>query len=556
MDRSPAWRVRLAIRRKLWRSPAWALVAIVAPAGIVAVLGYVSLRHWESSAELLLREQARDTAAMAAEKVTMMLRHAEDEVVARLEATLRDSTVRPAALDTLVAASPLVKRLALFDREGRRRYPEVWRDDDERVFGRVASAVPPALWDRGGRRDVIVGDDVIVICVLRGGTGQPVLAVFTRDLDVLRREVFATGLAGLEAPTIAVVVDHRDRTVYSRRALDGAERVADVRLRDELPQWRVALYQEPGASPRDVVRRQVMMFTSAFGVLIVVIVAGSVVTWRLLRRESEMAQLKADFVANVSHDLKTPLSVIRMFGETLEMGRVTGEAQRQEYYRVITRESERLSRLIENVLDFSRIEGGRRSYVMAPTAVEPIVRETVDAFAYPLAQQDFKLEVAVAPDLPDVPMDADAVAQALANLVDNAIKYSGDRRAVRIDAAVRDGGVAIAVADEGIGIPPAEHAKIFDKFYRVGRSETQSRRGSGVGLALVRHVAEAHGGRVTVESVPGRGSCFTLWLPLDGGTRGTPQAPHGGTTGTAQAPHTVGTRGTAQAPHTVARREA
>jgi signal transduction histidine kinase len=257
-----------------------------------------------------------------------------------------------------------------------------------------------------------------------------------------------------------------------------------------------------------------MLFTGAFGVLLVVIVAGLVVTYRLVRRESEMARLKSDFVANVSHDLKTPLSVIRMYGETLEMDRVRDEAARREYYRVITRESERLSRLIDNVLDFSRIEGGRRRYERVPTAVEPIVRDVVDAFAYPLTRQGFKVEVSVAPDLPEVPLDADAVGQALANLVDNAIKYSADRKTVRVDAAVNDGELVLAVADEGIGIPRAEQERIFEKFYRVGRSETQGRRGSGVGLALVRHVAEAHGGRVIVESGPGEGSRFTIRIPL------------------------------------------
>src|SRR5947209_15316813 len=128
-----------------------------------------------------------------------------------------------------------------------------------------------------------------------------------------------------------------------------------------------------------------MLFTAALGVLLVVILAGAATTYRLMRRESEVAQLKADFVANVSHDLKTPLSVIRMFGETLEMGRVSDAATREEYYRVITRESERLSRLIDNVLDFSRIEGGRRTYDIVPTAVEPLIRDTLEAFAYPLA---------------------------------------------------------------------------------------------------------------------------------------------------------------------------
>jgi signal transduction histidine kinase len=118
--------------------------------------------------------------------------------------------------------------------------------------------------------------------------------------------------------------------------------------------------------------------------------------------------------------------------------------------------------------------------------------------------------------LPEVSLDADAVGQALANLLDNAIKYSGDTKAIAVEAVVADGRLALTVADQGIGIPAAEHARIFEKFYRVGRSETQGRRGSGVGLALVRHVAEAHGGRVTVESRPGEGSRFTLWLPLAG----------------------------------------
>jgi two-component system phosphate regulon sensor histidine kinase PhoR len=141
------------------------------------------------------------------------------------------------------------------------------------------------------------------------------------------------------------------------------------------------------------------------------------------------------------------------------------------------------------------------------------VRESLEPFAYPLAQGGFKVEVEVAADLPDVSMDAAAVGQALSNLIDNAIKYSGERKALRVSATRIGDRLALSVADEGIGIPPGEHARIFEKFYRVGRSETQGRRGSGVGLALVRHVAEAHGGRVTVESRPGGGSVFTIFLP-------------------------------------------
>jgi signal transduction histidine kinase len=340
-----------------------------------------------------------------------------------------------------------------------------------------------------------------------------VLAAFTRRRDALQA-VFDSTIKPLEAPTICAIVDERGRTIYSKEPLERAELIAAVPFREGFPRWRIALYQLEGPSPRQAVQRQVAIFTAAFGVLFLVVVAGLVATYRLVRRETEMARLKADFVANVSHDLKTPLSVIRMFGETLEMGRLPDEAARQEYYRVITRETERLTRLIDNVLDFSRIESGRRTYVPVPTAVEPLVRETVEGFSVPLAQQGFKVEVQVAPDLPEVPLDADAVAQALANLVDNAIKYSAERRSLGVEARAAEGHLVLEVADEGIGIPREEQSRIFDKFYRVGRSETQGRRGSGVGLALVRHVAEAHGGRVTVESRPGEGSRFTLWFPL------------------------------------------
>jgi signal transduction histidine kinase len=489
-------------------------LAIVVPAVIVAALGYVSLRQWERSAELLFREQARDVASMAADKIEMLLRQSDDELLARLQALVEGGDLRPETLEGFARQTPLVQRVYLFDRAGRLRYPAAPAEGDAAVFAALLGEVSRGLWEGGGRRDVVAGDRSLLAAVLRGGDGAPVLAAVTRDPSTLQREVLDRTLRALDSPIICVIVDESGRPIGNAQAVVGASLLVTVPFRQALPTWRIALYQPAGASPRQSVRRQVMLFTTAFGVLLVVIVAGLVVTFRLVRRETEMARLKSDFVANVSHDLKTPLSVIRMFGETLEMDRVRDEAARREYYRVITRESERLSRLIDNVLDFSRIEGGRRRYERTPTAVEPLVRDVVDAFAWPLTRQGFKVEVHVAPDLPEVPLDAEAVAQALGNLVDNAIKYSVERKTLLIDAALIGDELALSVADEGIGIPRAEHARIFEKFYRVGHSETQGRRGSGVGLALVRHVAEAHGGRVIVESVPGSGSRFTIRIPI------------------------------------------
>lgn len=490
------------------------LAAIVVPAAIVAVLGYLSLRQWETSAELLFREQARDMAVMAVDKIQMVLRHAEDDALTRLQATLAEETTAPAAVDRFLTTSPLVQRVYLFDRTGQLVYPHGPADGDANIFAALLTEISQGFWEHGGRRRLVVGDRPVLAAVLRSSSGAPILAAIIPDLDVLRREIFESTIKPLETPTICAVLDGRGRPVYSQRPVDGAKLLVAVPFDDAFPKWRLALYQPAGASPRAAVRRQVAVFTAAFGVLLAVIGAGLVATYRLVRRETEMARLKSDFVANVSHDLKTPLSVIRMFGETLEMDRVTEEAARREYYRVIARESERLSRLIDNVLDFSRIEGGRRSYDRVSTAVEPLVRDVLEAFAYPITQGGFKVDVRVASDLPEVVLDPDAVGQALANLVDNAIKYSADRRSLTVEARVAEGQLALSVVDEGIGVPAAEQSRIFDKFYRVGRSETQGRRGSGVGLALVRHVAEAHGGHVTVDSRPGQGSRFTIWLPL------------------------------------------
>ena len=534
------------------RLSALALTIIAAPAAVVAALGYLSLRQWQTSAELLFREQARDVAVMAAQKVDLMLRHADDAFLDRLQLQLAAGDDAAPALDGLVADAPLVRRLYLVGRDGRLRYPGAWRDaGDAALFEPAVRALPPGSWERTGKRPTVAGTSVC-LAVLRTARGESVVAAYSRDVETLRRDVLAASLAGLESPTILAVLDADGRPVYSRVPLERAERVLAVGLGEALPDWRVAVYAPPGTAPREVVRRQMMMFTGAFAVLLAILAIGIVLCWRLMRRETEMARLKSDFVANVSHDLKTPLSVIRMFGETLELGRVPDEERRREYYRVITRESERLTRLIDNVLDFSRIEGGRRRYERMPTAVEPLVRDTLDAFAYPLEQQGFTVEVSLAPDLPDVPMDADAIGQALSNLVDNAVKYSGAARSIVLDARREGDRLALSVADHGIGIPPAEHARIFEKFYRVGQSETQSRRGSGVGLALVRHIVEAHGGAVTVQSAPGQGSRFTLWLPLGGsvaseeghpgsegrpGSAGAPRAAQGGLGGPFEAPH-------------------
>jgi len=242
--------------------------------------------------------------------------------------------------------------------------------------------------------------------------------------------------------------------------------------------------------------------------------AGLVLVYSNVRRELHLSRIKSDFVANVSHELKTPLALIRLFSETLELGRVPSDEKAKQYYRVINKESQRLTQLINNILDFSRIEAGRKEYRFAPTEVGRIVTDVLEAYRFQIEQQGFTLEVHVADDLPEVVADKEALGQALLNLVNNAIKYSRDEKYLSLDVRAEGGKVLLAVTDRGIGVAKSEHKKIFEKFYRAENSLVHETKGSGLGLALVQHIMQAHGGSVEIESAPGKGSTFTLVLPL------------------------------------------
>jgi len=230
-------------------------------------------------------------------------------------------------------------------------------------------------------------------------------------------------------------------------------------------------------------------------------------------REMKLAEAKSSFVSNVSHELKTPLALIRLFAETLEFGRVKDEQKAHEYYRIISRESSRPTGLIDNILDFSQIEAGRKEYHLAVADAGEIVEKVVRDYEYRLDAAGFKLDLDIATSLPTVLTDRDALAQVVLNLLDNALRYSPDFKRISVRVAECRGAVIIEVADKGIGIPRSEHEKIFDKFYRVNTSLVHSTKGSGLGLALVNHIVRAHGGHVTVVSEPGQGSHFTIHLP-------------------------------------------
>ena len=250
------------------------------------------------------------------------------------------------------------------------------------------------------------------------------------------------------------------------------------------------------------------------GFLSLMMIAGIALTKHMVGKEIAVAKLKSDFVSNVSHELRTPLALIRLYAETLELGRISTKEKKHQYYRIIRKESERLTALINNILDFSRIEAGRKEYEFRDTDIADLVRNTLDSYRYQIEQQGFELEEKIDTELPAVRIDREAIARALVNLVNNALKYSKDDKYIGVKLYRDNGAVKLEVADHGIGIARRDQTKIFEKFYRAGDPLVHNTKGSGLGLSLVRHITEAHGGAIEVESSPGAGSKFIMSLPL------------------------------------------
>ena len=235
---------------------------------------------------------------------------------------------------------------------------------------------------------------------------------------------------------------------------------------------------------------------------------------RDVHREVQMVEMRSHFVSSVSHELKTPLTAIRMFAETLMMGRAGGGQTTSEYLQTIVNESERLSRLVDNVLDFSRIEQGRKIYRMQSTCLADVVRSAAKAMQYPLSEFGFTLTISIDDSLPALQADADALQQAILNLLANAMKYSGDARQIEMRLGRSGNEAFIDVADHGLGISREDQTRIFEKFYRVRSPETDRIAGTGLGLTLALHIVEAHKGRLVVSSEVGRGSTFSVRIPL------------------------------------------
>jgi len=350
---------------------------------------------------------------------------------------------------------------------------------------------------------------------------EPLLALVL-PASVVETGIWAEATADVGDTALAVsLLTDEGRIVFGGAAVSEGAAIARVAVRDASRRTFPLTVQVTAASPTALqadVRARQALYLTILALSVALLAFGGYLTVRAVRREVEVARLKSRFVSAVSHEFRSPLTGIHQLAEMLMRDRVPGRERRERYYRMIARESSRLTRLVENVLDFSRIEEGRREYVMGPVDATPWLTQVADEFREEVAEQDVALAVDIPADLPLVRGDREALSCVVHNLLDNAVKYSAGAARVRLEADVSGGRLAIRVHDQGLGIAAEDRERVFEQFVRGSGPTADEVKGVGLGLSLVRHIVTAHGGTVGLKSEQGIGSTFTVELPIETGT--------------------------------------
>jgi signal transduction histidine kinase len=308
---------------------------------------------------------------------------------------------------------------------------------------------------------------------------------------------------------VCAAVDSEGRVVYGRR--DRTDRAAIRPAAESQLPWTLYVTGAPDPPGAGMPASQRFLLLGT-GVMVLFLIAGTYFIARAIRREMEVSRMQSDFVSAVSHEFRSPLTSIRQLSEILELGRVPSEDRKQVYYSTLVRETQRLQRLVEALLNFGRMEAGARPFRFEECEAAALIHRVAEEFESELAGGR-RLELHGPERRCAIDADPDALSVALRNVIDNAFKYSPDGPTVWVDWRVENARVAIQVRDEGLGITAAERRAIFRKFVRGSAAATANVKGSGVGLAMVRHIVAAHHGEIRVVSAPGSGSTFTILLP-------------------------------------------
>jgi signal transduction histidine kinase len=527
------------------------MLAVMLPAAALIVFGAAYLRRIQrdKAIEAAIQRDYQQVLAIAEKRIDERAYDGAEE----LRSSFPDVD-NPAELDRFLTKHPHIAHAFLWTGKGKLAFrSQPSRLSDPRYCAEDAKLASDfgGWWDidgkdfiaklkrseaRGGPHvsflsDTLTRNDKMVYLSLalflpRGSTSErPALAGVIYDTDYLKNDFFPHALnevlpsqdqADMSHPQTAIMVrSEKDPSLLVTSTYwDGGAPEVERPFASVFPGLILGI-KVRGTTIADISNHIVRTSFLIFGALSLLMGAGMYLTYRNVARELALAKLKSDFVSNVSHELRTPLALIRLYAETLELGRLSNPGKCQEYYEIIRKESERLTSLINNILDFSRIESGKKEYSFRETDVADLVRSTLESYRFEIEQNGFQFEQKIDDNLPQVWVDREAIARSLLNLVNNAVKYSATEKYLAVNLYHHNGGVNLEVVDHGIGIPSKEQTKIFEKFYRACDPLVHNTKGSGLGLSLVRHIVQAHGGEVAVQSEPGQGSTFIITLPVE-----------------------------------------
>lgn len=494
--------------------------AIIIAAGILGYYTFSSARKYAELGESAIARSLLTIAQQRVERIEGYINVADDRV-AQLVDPNDSSTIDSRWLPEALTQTPSVKAVLLVDQNGdvlqwgstqdrrtRREFLRAFRQDLVESMDRSDRSDGPLrhLHER-------VDDQSYLLSYRAYMTedGEVTYLVAYHDVDYLANEVFPSMLVSDETTPLYNVVDENNQPVFGPDLSEAGVYTVDHRFPTTLYGWRfqvapqeAALLRAQGASR---MRGEVALPVMAFAIILL----SAVFFIYAAEKERRLNQLKSELMANVSHELKTPLSVVRMFADMLRSDRVPSEDRRTEYLDIICRESERLTSLIDNVLDFAAVEGGKGPYKLKRGDLDDAVQRALEAFRYRSEQDGVEVRLLSPGDLPPVLIDQEAIALAVINLLDNAVKYGG-QTAIELELSPRRSAVDVAVRDHGPGIPRDALRHVFERFYRGTHEEPT--RGSGIGLSLVKHIAHAHGGRAWARNAQGGGAIVGFSVPI------------------------------------------
>jgi two-component system, OmpR family, phosphate regulon sensor histidine kinase PhoR len=513
-----------------WRDRLKRFVLLPAVIVAVGVLAYSTFRTTLQTDTLRQQSVLEATLALATEKASRVDRQIidQDNVVMAVADPARIDELAERWLPTARRETPSVRGIVVLDEtrtvlafasraSGAFSEEEAFRRLlTERILPELDVGPPDEL--RHIHRDY-ASQSYLLSYWQRIHSGHRYFVVAWHDVGRIVRETLPTLASDPQSgtpvkPTASRVnvIDEEGRIIYGPPLRTG-EFTVGVRFPTTLYNWRVQVSPQAGEELAQRVQNRRLLEITMVALSAIVIVIGAFAIVLVSEKERRVSALKSEFVANVSHELKTPLALVRMFAEMLQSGRVTTETKRQEYLDIIVRESERLSALIENVLDFARLERGRGSYEFTEGDVGDAVTRAANVYRYRAEREGLRLTVDVEPNLPRARIDERAIQLAVVNLVDNALKYAPDGEEVLVRARSDGDSVRVDVVDRGPGVPAEDRQRIFERFVRLS-ARTGQVRGSGIGLALVKHIAESHGGRAWVTAnESGTGSTFRFSIP-------------------------------------------